>query len=98
MKKTLLITGGTGFLGRNLATALHDRYDVILTGRNNKQNQYAAQVTGCRVLPMDVSSIEAVRDTFTEVRPNIVVHAAATKFVDLAERQPMECIDVNVVG
>jgi UDP-glucose 4-epimerase len=32
------------------------------------------------------------------VRPDVVVHAAATKFVDLAERQPMECVDVNVLG
>jgi UDP-N-acetylglucosamine 4,6-dehydratase len=31
-------------------------------------------------------------------RPNIIIHAAATKFVDNAERQPMECIDVNVLG
>jgi FlaA1/EpsC-like NDP-sugar epimerase len=47
---------------------------------------------------MDVSNIEAVRDVFTETRPQVVIHAAATKFVDLAERQPMECIDVNVLG
>jgi FlaA1/EpsC-like NDP-sugar epimerase len=98
MKKTVLITGGTGFLGRNLAPALKDEYEVILTGRNNKQNIYAQQTTNCRVLPMDVANIEAVRDTFTETKPHIVIHAAATKFVDLAEKQPMECVDVNVTG
>src|SRR5262249_36022839 len=49
-------------------------------------------------LPMDVTNIEAVRDVFVEVKPDIVIHAAATKFVDLAERQPMECVDVNVRG
>lgn len=98
MKQTVLITGGTGFLGRNLAPALKDEYEVVLTGRNNKQNIYAQQVTGCRVLPMDVASIEAVRDTFTETKPGVVIHAAATKFVDLAEKQPMECVDVNVTG
>ncbi len=98
MKQTVLITGGTGFLGRNLAPALKNKYEVILTGRNNKQNIYAQQVTGCRVLPMDVASIEAVRDTFTETKPDVVIHAAATKFVDLAEKQPMECVDVNVTG
>ncbi len=47
---------------------------------------------------MDVSNIESVRDVFTETRPALVIHAAATKFVDLAEQLPMECIDVNVVG
>jgi UDP-N-acetylglucosamine 4,6-dehydratase len=98
MQPTLLITGGTGFLGKRLALALRDRYQVVLTGRNNKQNMFAREFTGCEVLPMDVASIEAVRDAFTEVRPATVIHAAATKFVDLAERQPMECVDVNVVG
>lgn len=96
--KTILITGGTGFLGRNLALALTDNYRVVLTGRNNKQNNLAQHITGCEVLPMDVSNIEGVRDTFTEVRPDVVIHAAATKFVDLAEKQPMECVDVNVTG
>ncbi|KXK07290.1 MAG: polysaccharide biosynthesis protein CapD [Acidobacteria bacterium OLB17] len=96
--KTILITGGTGFLGRNLAPALTGAFRVVLTGRNNKQNNYAQAVTGCEVIPMDVANIEAVRDAFTEVRPDFVIHAAATKFVDLAEKQPMECIDVNVTG
>lgn len=96
--KTILVTGGTGFLGRNLALAMKNDYKVVLTGRNNKQNQYAQQVTDCQVLAMDIASIEAVRDTFTEVKPDVVIHAAATKFVDLAEKQPMECVDVNVTG
>ncbi len=97
-KETLLVTGGTGFLGRALALRLKNEYRVVLTGRNNKQNAYASKVTGCEVVPMDIVNIEAVRDTFTEFQPSVVVHAAATKFVDLAERQPMECVDVNVLG
>jgi len=98
MQQTVLITGGTGFLGKRLALALKSRYRVVITGRNNKQNNAAAQFTGCEVLPVDVANIESVRDAFTEVRPNIVIHAAATKFVDLAEKQPFECVDVNVLG
>jgi UDP-N-acetylglucosamine 4,6-dehydratase len=98
MKKTVLITGGTGFLGRSLGTALHDDYDVVLAGRNNKQNMMARDVTSCNVLPLDVTNIESVRDVFIETRPDIIIHAAATKFVDLAEKLPMECVDVNVLG
>jgi FlaA1/EpsC-like NDP-sugar epimerase len=96
--KTVLVTGGTGFLGRKLGAVLRDNYNVILGGRNNKQNMMAREATRCTTLPMDVTSIESVRDVFLETRPNIVIHAAATKFVDLAERVPMECIDVNVLG
>jgi FlaA1/EpsC-like NDP-sugar epimerase len=98
MKHTALITGGTGFLGRYLGIALKDRYRVVLTGRNNKNNMDAQRFTGCVTLPMDVTNIESVRDAFTEVRPDVVVHAAATKYVDLSELQPMECIDINVIG
>jgi UDP-N-acetylglucosamine 4,6-dehydratase len=98
MKKNLLITGGTGFLGKRLALALKNEYNVVLTGRNNKQNMLAKKFTGCEVAPMDISNIEAVRDAFREFKPHIVIHAAATKFVDLAEKYPMECIDVNVTG
>ncbi len=97
-KQTLLITGGTGFLGKRLAMALMGEYRVILTGRNNKQNHKAKAFTGCEIAPMDVASIESVRDTFHEFKPSIVIHAAATKFVDLSEKYPMECVDVNVVG
>jgi UDP-N-acetylglucosamine 4,6-dehydratase/5-epimerase len=98
MTKTVLITGGTGFLGRNLAIALRDEYNVILGARNNKQNMMARQVTSCTVLPMDVSNIDSVRDVLVEFRPDLVIHAAATKFVDLAEKLPLECVDVNVIG
>ncbi len=96
--KTILITGGTGFLGRRLGLALKNDYRVILTGRNNKQNFMAQKFTGCEVLPLDITNIEAVRDVVNETRPDIIIHAAATKFVDLAEKQPMECVDVNVLG
>jgi len=98
MKKKILITGGSGFLGRNLALKLKDRYDIYIGARNNKQNFQAGKITGCEFLPLDVSSIESVRDAFKFVKPDIVIHAAATKFVDLSEVYPLETIDVNILG
>jgi UDP-N-acetylglucosamine 4,6-dehydratase/5-epimerase len=95
----ILITGGTGFLGKRLGKALQEfGHLVVLTGRNNKQNLLAAKYSGCEALAMDVSHIEAVRDIVAQTRPEVIIHAAATKFVDVSERQPMETIDVNVVG
>ncbi len=98
MKKKLLITGGSGFLGKRLGLALKDEYDVFLASRNNKNNLLAKEMTGCEVIPLDVSHLEAVRDVFAEIKPSVVIHAAATKFVDLAEKYPMECVDINILG
>jgi len=98
MTKRVLITGGTGFLGKRLALAMKDSHQVTLAGRNNKQNMIAERFSGCPVIPMDVSRIDSVRDAVIECRPDIIIHAAATKFVDLAEKQPMECADINVTG
>ncbi len=97
-KKVLLITGGNGFLGRNLALFFKDKYEVILGSRNNKNNFEATKITGCKSVPLDVDNIESVRDVINEFKPNIIIHAAATKFVDLAEKQPMECVDINIIG
>lgn len=96
--RRILITGGTGFLGRHLAATLRDGNEVVLGARNNKQNAEARAATGCEVVPLDVTNIESVRDAFVEFEPQLIIHAAATKYVDLAERMPMECVDVNVLG
>lgn len=98
MKKTILITGGSGFLGRNLAVKLKNDYTVILGSRNNKQNFQAKNTTGVEAVPMDVANIESVRDVVRRYKPDIIIHAAATKFVDLSEKFPLETIDVNVLG
>ena len=95
----ILITCGNCFLGKRLGLKLKGMgHDVVLASRNNKQNFLAKEFSGCNVLPMDVSSIESVRDAVIQEMPDVIIHAAATKFVDLAEKQPMETIDINVTG
>ena len=98
MKKNLLITGGNGFLGINLAMKLKNQYNVFLASRNQKRNHEATQKTLCESIPLDVSNINSVRDAFAYVKPEIVIHGAATKFVDISEKFPFECSDINILG
>jgi len=98
MRKKILITGGTGFVGRNLALRLRDKYEVVLSARNNYFNNYAQRETGCMVVPLNVTSTDSIRDALNRCKPDILIHAAATKYVDLAEVYPHECIDINIIG
>ena len=95
----ILVTGGNGFLGKRLGVKLSNMgHDVTLASRNNKNNLLAEKFSACRVLAMDVASIESVKDIVNQVEPDVIIHGAATKFVDIAEKQPLETIDVNVLG
>jgi len=78
--------------------ALKDHYHVVLGSRNNAALRKAEGQTGCDAYPLDVVNVNSVRDVFNEIKPNIVIHAAATKYVDWSERHPLECLDVNIVG
>ena len=45
--KKILITGGTGYLGRNLALFYKKKYKVFIGARNNKQNFLVKNLTYC---------------------------------------------------
>tara|TARA_B100000575_G_scaffold120605_1_gene95985 strand:+ start:274 stop:1218 length:945 start_codon:yes stop_codon:yes gene_type:complete len=98
MKKNLLITGGSGYLGVNLANKFKKKYKVFLGSRNQKRNREAYILTGCKDIPLDVSNINSIRDAVDYCKPKVIIHAAATKFVDISEEFPFECSDVNILG
>jgi FlaA1/EpsC-like NDP-sugar epimerase len=97
-KKTALITGGSGFLGRHLGLRFQDQYRVVLASRDAGKLAEAGRATGCATLALDVTHIDSVRTAIAEVAPHVIVHAAANKFVDAGEREPFHCIDANVLG
>ena len=99
MAHRVLVTGGSGFLGRGLAMALRrDGYEVVLGARNHEANADAKRETGCLAVPLDVARPESVRDVIGEYRPHVVVHCAASKRVQYSQLHPMECVDTNVGG
>ena len=96
--KKVLITGGSGFLAMHLARRLYGSCSVWIASRNHKRLLESAEFSGASPLPLDCTSRSSINDAFSSIRPNIVVHAAATKYVDWSEKFPLEATDINVLG
>lgn len=93
----ILITGGTGTLGRELARQLADCKEVVIFSRNE-----VAQVEMKRKYPKFKYVMGDVRDDWAVdcvMRGvNYVFHLAAVKSVPICEQQPQEALQTNVIG
>ena len=94
MKKNLLITGGSGYLGVNLAKKFKKKYRVFLGSRNQKRNREASILTGCKDIPLDVSNINSIRDAITFCNPDVIIHAAALPYKE-CEQDPQNAYIIN---
>lgn len=104
--KSLLITGGTGSLGKALTkTILHKWPNVkrlVIYSRDEQKQFQMAQDFPEKKFPQLRYFLGDVRDQDRLVRAfqgvDIVIHAAAMKHVHLAEYNPDECIKTNIGG
>ena len=69
--KRLLITGGSGYLGRKLVQKAREDWSVIYTFLNNPVN-----IPGATGIPLDILDREQVALLFREFRPDAVIHTA----------------------
>ena len=104
--KSVLITGGTGSLGKALTKRIYSQFPnvkrlVIFSRDEQKQFQMAQEYPADQYKSIRFF-IGDVRDKERLVRAmkgiDYVIHAAAMKHVHLAEYNPSECIKTNVNG
>jgi UDP-N-acetylglucosamine 4,6-dehydratase len=104
--KSILITGGTGSLGKELTKTILAKWPqverLIIYSRDEQKQFQMAQEYPVDKYPMirffigDVRDYERMKRAFHDV--DCVIHAAAMKHVHIAEYNPDECVKTNIGG
>lgn len=97
--KVILITGGSGFLGQQLVKKIvHSNYkEIRIFSRDESlQEKMKEKYPFCTYILGDVRDYNSVKKATSGV--NVVIHAAAVKYLDWAQVQPIDCIKTNILG
>ena len=104
--KSILITGGTGSLGKALTKHIFKNYPkirrLVIFSRDEQKQFQMSQEFPLTKFPQIRYFIGDVRDKDRLIRAlngvDYVIHAAAMKHVPVAEYNPDECIKTNIGG
>jgi UDP-N-acetylglucosamine 4,6-dehydratase/5-epimerase len=104
--KSILITGGTGSLGKALTDTILKKWPnvkrLVIFSRDEQKQFQMAQDYPANKYPQIRYFIGDVRDRERLIRAfegiEYVIHAAAMKHVHIAEYNPDECVKTNIGG
>lgn len=91
MKKTLILTGGSGLLALNWAAGIRNEYDVVLI-----MHDRVVELNGVRSYKIDLASIDEIRSFFLKMQPYAVIHTAGLTSVETCEKYPDLAYEINV--
>lgn len=88
----ILITGGSGLLGSNIAKLAAPRFETTVTYYKNRIN-----LPGVAFIAVDLT-LKGDVDKICEIKPGLIIHTAALTNIDYCEENPKEAYNHNVLA
>ena len=102
-KKRLLITGGTGSFGQQFVSDTLKKFkpkEIIVYSRDEMKQWFMQEKfknhKNLKFIIGDIRDRDRLNECTKDV--DILIHAAATKIIPTAEKNPEECIKTNING
>ncbi len=105
MTKTILITGGAGFIGSHAVRHFINKYPYQVV--NLDALTYAGNLTNLKdveadpryhFVKADIKDRDAIEKVFEDYKPDWIIHFAAESHVDRSIMDPLAFIETNVLG
>jgi|TARA_Y100000004_G_scaffold122782_1_gene138045 FlaA1/EpsC-like NDP-sugar epimerase len=93
----VLITGGTGTVGKALI-AKNDNEYISISRNEENITELKRDYPNVKCYVGNIEDKSLLLRVFKEVKPDVVVHSAAMKHIDLMELNPIAGCNVNVMG
>lgn len=104
--KTIIITGGAGFIGSHVVRLFVNKYpdykiinlDKLTYAGNLANLKDIESASNYEFIKGDIVDAVFLDQTFTQYKPDAVIHLAAESHVDRSITNPIEFVMTNVVG
>ena len=93
----VLITGGTGTVGKALISQ-NDKEYISISRNEGNIAKLKREYPNVKCYVGNIEDKSLLLRVFKDVKPDVVIHAAAMKHIDLMETNPIAGCNVNVVG
>jgi len=96
----ILITGGNGYVGRELCRLLYDDHEVcVVDSLRYGQNRFCkADLAKISLVVADITRQAEIEAAIREFQPEAVIHLAAIHYIPECERDPGLTVATNVAG